>query len=211
MARYRVAVTSLHMRAQPKISSRSVGFLHNNEIVDGLDVSSDAQWYKIRRSDGAEGWSFAKFLSTGVEPPVTPMGRFPWMPIAYGELGVEEAPGAASHPRILEYLGTTTLPNQSKQSDETPWCSAFVNWCVERAGYEGTNSAAAISWRQWGKKASTPELGCIAVFRRQNGNHVGFYLQESAGKIRLLGGNQSNAVGYGNYNQADWLAYRIPG
>ena len=211
MPQYRVTVTSLHMRAEPKVSSRSVGFLHNDEIVSRTAISDDGQWFQVKRRDGLEGWSFGKFLTAVGDQPVTPMGRFPWMPIAYGEMGVKEVPGEGSHPRILEYLGTTTLPNESKQTDATPWCSAFVNWCVERAGYEGTNSAGAISWKKWGRSTSIPELGCIAVFRRQSGNHVGFYVQESAGKIRLLGGNQSNAVGYGNYKRDDLLGFRIPG
>lgn len=62
--------------------------------------------------------------------------------IAKKEIGVTETPGILSTSRILEYDLATTLKSQS---DETPWCSAFVNWCFIVAGliidYPGTYAA----------------------------------------------------------------------
>ena len=50
---------------------------------------------------------------------------------ARGELGVQEDTGPGSNPRVIEYLHSTTLEGGAASTDETPWCSAFVNWCVD--------------------------------------------------------------------------------
>ena len=54
----------------------------------------------------------------------------PWFRIAERERlsGVEELPGAAHNPRILEYHRTTILGHGAASKDETPWCSSFVNF-----------------------------------------------------------------------------------
>jgi uncharacterized protein (TIGR02594 family) len=83
----------------------------------------------------------------------------PWIDIARAEIGVHEVSGPAANSRILEYFGATTL---RANTDEFPWCSAFVNWCLQHAGIPGTRSAAASSWRTWGA-ACTPQIGCIVV------------------------------------------------
>jgi hypothetical protein len=51
-----------------------------DEIVEGVSISGDGYWYKIKREDGFAGWSSHKFLvayegEIGGE-------EFPWMPIA---------------------------------------------------------------------------------------------------------------------------------
>ena len=129
----------------------------------------------------------------------------PWLVIARQEVGVHEnsAPGQ-DNPRILEYLESTTY--DGGLTDEVPWCSAFVNWCVTKAGLKGTNSAAASSWLTWGQKLDQPRLGCITVFK----HHVGFYAGAAGDHFLLLGGNQSNAVNTENKHPGDVLAYRWP-
>lgn len=129
--------------------------------------------------------------------------------IAEGELGVEEIVGDKDNPRILEYHSTTTL---KATHDEVSWCSSFVNWVVKKAGYEGTNSAAARSWLKWGKPIETPEVGCIVVLKRglPPSGHVCFYVEDFNDKIKCLGGNQSNKVKYSFYPKSDVLSYRVP-
>jgi len=114
-----------------------------------------------------------------------------WLTVAKGELGVKEIPGSGDNPRIVEYHQTTTL---KATDDAVPWCSSFVNWCLEQAGVRGTKSAAASSWRDWGEELEEGRLGCIVVMRRQGGNHVGFYMSEDADGVFVLGGNQGDAV-----------------
>jgi len=85
---------------------------------------------------------------------------------------------------------------------------------MEKSNYEGTDSAWARSWRTWGNRLSTPRRGCIAVFKRPpnpTSGHVGFYIDETASHVRLLGGNQYNAVNIRLQSKSDLLCYRWPG
>lgn len=135
----------------------------------------------------------------------------PWLTIAVQELmnGVrEDVSRHAHHPRIVAYHATTTL---KATDDETPWCSSFVNWCIERAGLVGTKSAAARSWITWGQDASDErEDGQIVVLSRQGGHHVGFLVTETDDMVLLLGGNQGNRVSVAPFAKQRVLARRWP-
>jgi uncharacterized protein (TIGR02594 family) len=141
----------------------------------------------------------------------------PWMAVAMRELGQREIRGARHNPRIVQYHATTTL---RATTDETAWCSSFVNWSLQQAGVGGTNSAAAASWLNWGQM-SPARAGAITVIYNQgaarsslsvSGNHVGFLIQETATHYRLLGGNQSNRVRISSYPKSSWRlkGYRWP-
>lgn len=147
--------------------------------------------------------------SNGSSPGTPAAGPEPaWFAIAKGELGTTEYPSAQHNPRILEYHATTSL---NATSDETPWCSSFVNWCVRKAGKSGTNSAAARSWMKWGKNLSEPREGCIVVFSRPPSpwsGHVGFFERRAGSHIVVLGGNQSNSVNLASYSDRRLLGYR---
>lgn len=139
------------------------------------------------------------------------MGAEPtWLKIARGELGTHEIPGPRSNKRILEYHATTTL---KATSDEIPWCAAFVCWCLEKAGIDSTRSAAAASYLKFGTKLKNPRLGCIVVFPRKGGHHVGFYLGDHPGndcKIDVLSGNSADQVRISPYDKDSVLAYVWP-
>lgn len=209
-AQYNVTATMLNVREAPSVTAKPVGFLKLGDVVTEVSRSGDGYWLKITTSK-LDGWVSHKFLAAVV--PASPAGKtFPWMPIALAEQGVKEFPGSGDNPRIVEYLHSTTLDPSSASNDETFWCSAFVNWCVERAGLEGTDSAWARSWLNWGKKIDVPKPGCIVVFKRDaNSGHVAFYIGETATKIKVLGGNQSDAVNISEYKKSDLLGYRVPG
>ena len=133
--------------------------------------------------------------------------RYSWMSIAEGEKGIKEITGISSHtPRILEYHAMTTL--KAKQ-DEVPWCSSFVNWVMNRAGYPITRSAAAKSWMKWGREVPL-QYGCIVILKRTGGHHVGFYTGETANTVYLLGGNQADAVNVRQYKKDLVLSARMP-
>lgn len=138
---------------------------------------------------------------------VITMPCFSWMMIAQAEYGVKEIHGTQHNPRIIQYHATTTLRGTT---DEIPWCSSFVNWVMQQAGYQGTRSAAAKSWQEWGQRIAKPVQGCIAVLTRDGGGHVGFYVSSTATKVQLLGGNQSNAVGINSYDKTRVRAYVLP-
>jgi len=132
-----------------------------------------------------------------------------WYKIAESEIGTKEIAGPKHNSRVLEYHATTTL---KATNDETPWCSAFVNWCVTQAGIKGTNLANARSWLKWGKALDIPTPGCIVVFRRgsnpQAGHVAFFHSFVGGGYIKVLGGNQADQVKFSNYPIADVLGYR---
>jgi len=141
-------------------------------------------------------------------------GDAPWYQIALEELahGVVEQTGSFHNPRIIEYHSSCTL---RATNDETPWCSAFVNWCMIQAGLSGTDNAAARSWLQWkeGSKIKSPKLGCIAVFKRGTNpweGHVGMFSDEGDSHIQVLGGNQGNAVSVAPQRKEKLLAYLWP-
>jgi uncharacterized protein (TIGR02594 family) len=211
MPKYRVTASSLHIRKQPSTDAESWGFLREGDIVEVLGSSEDRNWYRIRAADGREGWSSYKWLVAAGD--AAPNGHsYPWYGIARAEMGVKEKPGSGNNPRVVEYLNSTDLDSDSAGSDETPWCSAFVNWCVEKSDNEGTNSAWARSWLDWGKRTDEPSTGCIVVFSRgTNSGHVAFYLSKDDDSIRVLGGNQSDQVCEANYPKSRLLGYRIPG
>jgi len=125
-------------------------------------------------------------------------GDPPWIAVARRELGVAEVPGPDSNPRIIEYLhSVTTLPPADQQTDETPWCACFMQWVLAQVGIAGTNSARALSYRNWAQAEPTasPRVGALAVFTRNGGGHVGFYMGDAAaGRVFVLGGNEGNRV-----------------
>ena len=139
-------------------------------------------------------------------------GATPWMPIARGELGTREVAGAGSNPDVVEYYAEAGHPEI--QNDEPAWCSAFVGAMLTRAGYPNTGSLAARSYLQYGRKLDAPEPGCIVVFWRGSPTswqgHVAFFVAESVGRVRVLGGNQSNAVTEAEYPKSQVLGYRWP-
>lgn len=147
---------------------------------------------------------------------VQPVTGKSWIDIAEAELGIKENASPGKHrSRILEYHATTTL---KATSDETPWCSSFVNWVVIQSGKKGTNNALARSWLDWGKEVKAVK-GCIIVIKKKTagftnetgsttGFHVGFFISQSPSHIKILGGNQSDSVKYSSFKLS---AYDIKG
>jgi len=130
------------------------------------------------------------------------------------ELGVREIPGFESNPRINVYASFTTL---KATSDEISWCSSLINAVVYWSGFKPTRSAAARSWLDWGISLEVPIVGCIVVFERKDANnpnaaHVAVcdHADISNGIVRVVGGNQSNAVTVARYPVSKVLGYRAP-
>jgi uncharacterized protein (TIGR02594 family) len=178
-------------------------------VNDGVIASDKAPWRGMARyfspfRDAKKKETIAKATrKVGVMETASIYERF--YETAKKEMGINELSGAKHNKRILEYHATTTL---KAKSDEVPWCSSFVNWVVFKCSMEGTNSAAARSWMKWGKGLTKPVKGCIVVFTRTGGGHVGFYHSEDKGFIYVLGGNQSNSVNISAYAKSRLLGYR---
>jgi len=208
---YEVTAEGLNVREEPSIHGKILTVLQKGAQVELISISGDDYWHKVLTAGGIEGWAAHKYLRLVPDAAPNLPAELPWLAIAFAEIGSKEFPGASDNPRVIEYLHSTNLPAPERHHDETAWCSAFVNWCMERAGFEGTDSAWAKAWLNWGKEIKKPRKGCIAVFTREGGGHVGFYMGQTQTAIKLLGGNQDDAVNIANYPKSRLLGYRLPG
>jgi uncharacterized protein (TIGR02594 family) len=87
------------------------------------------------------------------------------------------------------------------------WCAVFANMILARTGYSGTGSAAARSFARYGRAASGPAPGIIAVWP----HHVGFVVGAVApGRIRVISGNHNHRVAEGDYSTRSVMAFRYP-
>ncbi len=95
----------------------------------------------------------------------------------------------------------------------TAWCAAYMNSTLAQTGQEGTGSNMARSFLEWGEGVDQPQQGDVVVMSRGDPTgpygHVGFFAgYNEDGTIRVLGGNQGDAVSYANYDPASVLGYR---
>jgi len=143
----------------------------------------------------------------------TDTAPFPWIKFALQEYGTKGIPGPGSNARVGEYLKVVGLG----PDDETPWCSAFANWCMTQAGIPGTKSGLARSWLRWAEASqclAAPVWGCVAILWRNKPTgpqgHVGFYVGRIGSNVVLLGGNQGNKVSAAEFPESRVLGYRWP-
>lgn len=144
--------------------------------------------------------------------------------IARRLVGQREVPGSVSNPAILAML---KLDNDWPQDDSsTPWCGAFVAACCALSGYERTPSLRARAWLRVGESIyarTPPREGDIVILGRGKRphpgpnviaapGHVGFVVgmihSTANPRVRVLGGNQGDAVSIAEFPVADVLGYR---
>lgn len=130
---------------------------------------------------------------------------------ALSQYGISEMPGEEkNNPEILKYFDI--IGQKWVKTDETAWCSAFVNWCAKMSGYDFTGKLNARSWLDIGHNVIKPVQGDIVIFWRELPNswkgHVGIYISESLTDIYVLSGNQSNKVCIKPYKKTRLLGYR---
>lgn len=132
-----------------------------------------------------------------------------WLIEARRHLGVAETPGPRHTPVIQSWLHKLRA---WWQDDETPWCGVFVAACMDTVGHIlPKNWMRARAWADWGIRLSAPVLGCIVVFERQGGGHVGFVVGRTVrGDLVVLGGNQGNKVSISPFSRDRVLAYVWP-
>lgn len=209
-----VTARGLRLREAAALTSRVLRTLSRGTRVRVMERSTDGLWTRVEQpvtGGTAQGWMSSKYLG-GVAHVAASAGlrEEAWMFAAIHELGQRELPGDGNSLRVLAYLASTDLDRALASTDETPWCSAFVNWCFEVTGYVGTNSAAARSWLGWGQSLLSPRRGAVTVLSREGGGHVGFFVSQTATEVRLLGGNQDNRVCMADYDRKRVLGHRVP-
>jgi uncharacterized protein (TIGR02594 family) len=206
-----IATGSLTVK-EDQASKKVLTYVYKNDIFETLEKSLDGKWLKVLTTEGKQGWiAISKYFKPIPQEEESQLQDPAWLKLALDELknGVAQLPDPEENPRIVEYLKTTDLPSAHAESDETHWCSAFVNWCFEHAGIKGTGSPAAKSWLSFGDRINIPRRGCVVVFDRPpdpNNGHVAFYIGEAPGKkggsIAVLGGNQGDRINIQPYPRA---------
>ena len=132
-----------------------------------------------------------------------------WLEIARPLVGLHEVHGAEHNPEILSMW--RVIKRSGIQSDEVPWCAAFVGACLERAGIRSSRFESAASYLTWGVRLDGPAPGCIVVFSREGGGHVGFVVgQDEGGRLLVLGGNQGDSVSIKAFPRDRVTGYRWP-
>lgn len=162
-------------------------------------------------ADGVPGTKTLAALGLS-KPPARPL----WFEVADKLVGTKEAPGVRTNPVILSWAERLGPPVKGVYTaDSIPWCGLFVAHCLSTALPDEvlpTTPLWAQSWAKFGVDLKVPAIGAVCVFVRDGGGHVGFYAGEDRGRgvIRLLGGNQSDAVTYASIARSRLVATRWP-
>ena len=135
--------------------------------------------------------------------------KLDWIVEAEKHVGLAEIKGSEHNPEILQFW--KDIKRGGIKTDEIPWCAAFVGACLERAGIPSTRFEGALSYLEWGSNLTEPVYGCVVVFARMGGGHVGFVVgKDENGRLMVLGGNQADAVNIAPFERFRVVAYRWP-
>lgn len=130
--------------------------------------------------------------------------------LAYDIVGIKEISGEIHNSKIVEMYRLVT---GKIFGDETPWCAAFVGYCLIKCGLESTGKLNARSYLKYGMQISDSfeprrilqfaQAGDIITLWRDSPEswkgHVGFYSGHDDEYVYVLGGNQNNEVSIKSY------------
>lgn len=146
---------------------------------------------------------------------MTSPNELAWVAAGRERIGVHEIKGVKHHPLIISMWTLTFQATNQKQwikDDETAWCGAFAGYCLAKADlakHIPKDFYRAKSWADVGTALNKPAYGCIVVFNRAGGGHVGIVVgKDQRGNIMVLGGNQSDAVNIKPFATDRVIAYR---
>jgi len=128
--------------------------------------------------------------------------------IALSQYGIREVPGKDDNPEIMKYF--KEIGQDWVQGDETAWCSAFVNWCAKKRGFEYSGKLNARSWLNLGMSCNINVADIVVLWRispQDWRGHVGIPIREDKDFIWILGGNQGNMVKISAYLKSRVLKY----
>ena len=175
-----------------------------DQQLTGLAVSassSDASWIATQLHQ-------PRFGARRDQPVMSPWGDsradVNAMPEGPHVIGFHNGTAAAS-------AGVVALAERYRGTNPTghsrAWCAVFANMVLARTGHSGTGSAAARSFARYGRAASGPAPGVIAVWP----HHVGFVVGAVApGRIRVISGNHNHRVAESTYSTRSVMAFRYP-
>ena len=128
--------------------------------------------------------------------------------IARSYLGLTEIKASNRHPTIDAWAKTLS----GKWLIGQPWCGTFCAQVFKEAGLGHKipkEFFRAKAWENAGTKLDKPAYGCVVTFTRDGGGHVGIVVGKTkAGMLKVLGGNQSDAVNIADFDPKRVTAYR---
>ena len=132
-----------------------------------------------------------------------------WLTTARGYIGVKEVPGAENSPVIVKWLQKL---KSAWTDDATPWCGTFVGACFSESAIPiAKHWYRARDWLNWGVTLLVPTVGCVVIYERTGGGHVGFVVgRDQNDNLMTLGGNQGDAVNIRPFPRSRVLGYRWP-
>lgn len=141
-------------------------------------------------------------------------------------VGLKEIKGSKHEAKILQLIKSAekaTKQNLSwlfgkdskgvtKYNDETAWCGSFLGGVFADVGLGHKipkDFYRAKDWEKAGTKLDKPAYGCVVTFTRDGGGHVGIVVGKTkAGNLKVLGGNQSDAVNIADFVPSRATAFR---
>lgn len=146
------------------------------------------------------------------------LGNSPELPHvaqARKDIGVTEVKGPKHNKRILSMLEKAFEGTEQKQfifDDETAWCGTFLADVFIRTGLAKKVPKLFYRAKEWanaGTKLTRPCYGCVVVFSREGGGHVGIVVGVTkGGMLKVLGGNQADQVNISDFDTKRVIAYR---
>lgn len=132
-----------------------------------------------------------------------------WLKAARADIGLREIPGAPTEPRIAAWLKKL---GAWWSTDDVPWCGVAVAAWMQQAGCAlPKHWYRAKGWLDWGVPLNGPAVGCVVVFERTGGGHVGLVVGRTAQHYLLvLGGNQGDQVNVREFNPLRAVGFRWP-
>ena len=135
-----------------------------------------------------------------------------YMKTARSLIGTKEIVGKKDNPVVMAMYAD--VGHKWVQHDEVAWCAAFVGSCLEKNGIRSTRKLNARSYLDWGVEVplSKARKGDIVIFERGGPQswkgHVAFFEGVAGTKVKVLGGNQANAVNVKPYSKSKVLGVR---
>jgi uncharacterized protein (TIGR02594 family) len=122
-----------------------------------------------------------------------------------------QVPGAAAV--LLEALRWRGRTARQLGLPAQLWCADFMNFILRKSGGSGTQSRAARSFLQYGKRLDGPRVGAIAILFRggPNNGHVGVVRgTDGEGNPIIVSGNHGQMVRQSTYPKSRVMAYVMP-
>ncbi len=137
--------------------------------------------------------------------------NYPWMLEAKKHIGIDENKDG---PVITQWVKNLKLSwfTAIFKPNTVAWCAVYVTHCFQVSNISiPKNWMRAKDWCNWGIKIAKPMDGCVVVFEREGGGHVGFVVGETVdGFLSVLGGNQKNKVSIAKFNKDRVVGYYWP-